>query len=118
VNAVCNFSPLSSSGTTSLQIAAYTIAGLSQPEWRGRSIVLNFAWLLPGMLALGAFTRKRRRIVLLGIAAMLLVSMTSLTGCAGGSPALADSPKGTSSVLVTATAGSQKASTVITLTVQ
>jgi uncharacterized repeat protein (TIGR03803 family) len=118
VNAVCNFGPLSSSGTTSLQIAAYTTASLSRPELRGRSIALNLAWLLPGMLALGAFTRKRRRIVLLGIAALLLVATTSLSGCSGGSPATADSPKGTSSVVVTATVGSQTASTLITLTVQ
>jgi uncharacterized repeat protein (TIGR03803 family) len=118
VNAVCNFGPLSSSGTTSLQIAAYTTASLSRPELRGRSIALNLAWLLPGMLALGAFTRKRRRIVLLGIAALLLVATTSLSGCSGGSPAMADSPKGTSSVVVTATVGSQTASTLITLTVQ
>jgi subtilase family serine protease len=91
----------------------------------GRSRTLFYALLLPGFLGLviSAGSRKRtlRRMRLLGFIAVLALSTFSMPACGGGSssgPSNPGTPAGTSTVTVTATAGSISHNAKITLTIQ
>lgn len=120
--AACSAGVLSTSGTSTLRITttgASTSASMAPPAGRHGSGIM-VAMALPGLLAIaGLFTTQKRwrRMFLL---ALLLSAGITLTACGGGSAKTTsnETPAGTSTVTVTATAGSQTASTKITLVVQ
>jgi hypothetical protein len=93
----------------------------------GRSRTLFYAWMLPGFLGLvlAAGNRKSRRALrLLSFIAVLSLAASWMPACGGGGGGSSiqsnpGTPVGTSTVTVTATAGSLTAPpTIITLSVQ
>jgi subtilase family serine protease len=90
----------------------------------GRSRTLFYALLLPGLLGLvvSAGSRKQtlRGLRLLSLIAILALSTLWMPACGGGSstPSNPGTPAGTSTVTVTATAGSFSHKANITLTIQ
>jgi hypothetical protein len=124
MNAACSFAPASvtvsgaAAATTTLTVsteAAPTVASVREGDSSRSLTVLACGLSLLGLLALVPVGRARRRLLCLGFA--LIVSMTSLTGCGGGS----NEPKtaaGTYSFNVVATSGSATSTATYKLTVQ
>jgi MYXO-CTERM domain-containing protein len=122
----CTFSPLSSTGTSTLQI---TTAGASTSENLFHPAGSNgppetYALAIPGLLALvGLFGSRRRHSQwrkLLMLMVLLSAGMT-VTACSGGKSGNSNvtaTPAGASSVSVMAVDGSQSATVNLTLTVQ
>ena len=121
--ATCTFAAASASSET-LTIATTGPSASLDKIHSGRSRGLFYALMLPGILglALSAGNRKSRRAVrVLSFVACLSLATLLMPGCGGGSTAQSNpgTPVGSSSVTVTATAGSLTAPpTVITLSVQ
>ena len=121
--ATCSFAPASvtvsgTAATTTLTVstAATTMASAREGESPSRMLtVLACGLPLLGLLTLLPVARGRRLLLCLGFA--LFVSMTSMTGCGGGS----SQPKtaaGTYSFNVVATSGSATSTAAYKLTVQ
>jgi len=132
----CSFSPTqvsvaaSAPATSSLIIQTATPTGSyarEKHEEPGRRGVGEFALalLLPFGSAL-AFGRRRRfsSLRMLGVVAVLLLSVGAIEGCSGygsagyGMSGTAGTPAGTTNVTINATSGSITQSTVVALTVQ
>jgi hypothetical protein len=124
MNATCSFAPASvtisgaAAATTTLTVstAATTMASARDGESPSRMLaVLACGLPLLGLLTLLPVARGRRLLLCLGFA--LFVSMTSMTGCGGGS----SQPKtaaGTYSFNVVATSGSATSTAAYKMTVQ
>jgi hypothetical protein len=121
--ATCTFPTAATGGTLTITTTAPSAKMDKSPLGRNRT--LFYALLLPGFLGLviSAGSRKRtlRRMRLLGFIAVLALSTFSMPACGGGSssgPSNPGTPAGTSTVTVTATAGSISHNAKITLTIQ
>ncbi len=124
--AACTFGALSgtgSVGTATMQVTTTAPATASAARTKG-GLPITYALAMPGLLALGAlFRARRRKNGLWGNAlmlAMLFFVGLTLSACGGSSTPAGNegTPAGTSTVTVTATAGTQSATGTVTLTVQ
>jgi hypothetical protein len=122
--ATCTFTAVSATSET-LTIATTGPSASLDRIHSGRSRSLFYALLLPGFLGLvlAAGNRKSRRVLRgLGIVALLSFVALSMPACGGGggsSQGNPGTPVGSSTVTITATAGSLTAPpTIITLSVQ
>jgi hypothetical protein len=122
--ATCSFAPASvtisgtAAATTTLTVstAATTMASAREGESSSRTLaVLACGLPLLGLLTLLPMARGRRLLLCLGFA--LFVSMTSMTGCGGGSSEPMTAP-GSYSFNVVATSGSATSTAAYKLTVQ
>jgi hypothetical protein len=128
VNAACSFSPASvavsgtTAATTTLTVstAAATMASVREGEPSGAMTVLACGLPLLGLLTLLPVARKRRLLLCLGF--VVFVSVTSLTGCGGGSKSAQSSgtsaAPGSYTFNVVATSGSASSTASYKLTVQ
>jgi subtilase family serine protease len=122
--ATCTFPTAATGGTLTITTTAPSARLDKSPL--GRSRRLFYALLLPGFLGLvvsaGSRKRTRRSMPLLSLIAILALSTLWMPACGGGSSSGGTSnpgtPAGTSSVTVTATAGSLTHSAPVTLTIQ
>ena len=123
-NATCSFAPASvtisgtAAATTTLTVStsATTMASAREDESSSRTLaVLACGLPLLGLLTLLPMARSRRLLLCLGFA--LFVSMTSMTGCGGGS-SQPETAAGTYSFNVVATSGSATSTAAYKLTVQ
>jgi hypothetical protein len=122
--ATCTFPTAATGGTLTITTTAPSARMDKNPL--GRSRRLFYALLLPGFLGLvvSAGSRKRtlRGLRLLSLIAVLALSTLWMPACGGGSSSGGTSnpgtPAGTSSVTVTAAAGSLTHSVPVTLTIQ
>jgi subtilase family serine protease len=124
--ASCTFAAASATSET-LTIATTGPSASLDKIHSGRSRTLFYAWMLPGFLGLvlAAGNRKSRRALrLLSFIAVLSLAASWMPACGGGGGGSSiqsnpGTPVGTSTVTVTATAGSLTAPpTIITLSVQ
>ncbi len=122
--ATCTFAAASATTETLTIATTAPSAGLDRTPL-GRRRTLFYALLLPGFLglAVSAGNRKRtwRGLRLLSLIAVLALFTLSMPACGGGSssgPSNPGTPAGTSTVTVTAAAGSLSHPVQITLTVQ
>ena len=122
--ATCSFAPASvtisgtAAATTTLTVStsATTMASAREDESSSRTLaVLACGLPLLGLLTLLPMARSRRLLLCLGFA--LFVSMTSMTGCGGGS-SQPETAAGTYSFNVVATSGSATSTAAYKLTVQ
>jgi hypothetical protein len=107
--------------TTALTVstAATTMAGVREDESSHALMVLACGLPLLGLLTLLPVARGRRLLLCLGF--VLLVSVTSLTGCGGGQSAQSSGMQtapGSYTFNVVATSGSTTSTAKYTLTVQ
>lgn len=123
-NATCMAGASVSSGSTTLVISGFSSGSAQNTGLRTRPGGL-LAILFPGLLGLmGLARRKKHRSWSLLSLMLLLVLAWSLTACGGNSTVGSSgapsgiAPSGTSTVTVTATAGSQTASAQFQLTIQ
>jgi len=120
--AACTFPTAATGGTLTITTMAPSARMDKSPL--GRSRTLFYALLLPGLLGLvvSAGSRKKtpRGLRLLSVIALLALSTLWMPACGGGSstPSNPGTPAGTSTVTVTATAGSFSHKANITLTIQ
>jgi hypothetical protein len=120
--AACTFPTAATGGT--LTITTMPPSARIDKSPLGRSRRLFYALLLPGFLGLvvpaGGRKRTLRRLRLLSLIAVLALSTFWMPACGGGSsqPSNPGTPAGTSSVTVTATAGSLSHSVPVTLIIQ
>jgi subtilase family serine protease len=121
--AACTFPTAATGGTLTITTTAPSARMDKSPL--GPSKGLFYALLLPGFLGLivsaGSHKRTRRSIRLLSFIAVLALSTFSMPACGGGSssgPSNPGTPAGTSTVTLTATAGSISHNAKITLTIQ
>ncbi len=120
--AACTFPTAATGGTLTITTMAPSARMDKSPLRRSRR--LFYALLLPGFLGLvvSAGSRKRtlRGLRLLSLIAVLALSTLWMPACGGGSstPSNPGTPAGTSTVTVTATAGSLSHSVPVTLTIQ
>lgn len=123
VGAKCSFGAVSSSATSTLQIttAGSSSASLTPPAHPDLARTF-YALALPGLLGLGGlFSRRKRlgRVKVLLLALFLLSAAGTLTGCSNNQPAPTNpTPSGSSTVIVSATNGTQTAVVQLTLVVQ
>jgi uncharacterized repeat protein (TIGR03803 family) len=124
--AACSFGALSSSGTSALQVTTTgsSSASLVQPA-NGMGTRLMYALTLPGFFAAaGLFGRRKgyprwRKMLMLAVLFCMGGLMTACSGGSGTSAPLNNAtPSGTSTVIVTATDGSQSAALNLTIVVQ
>jgi subtilase family serine protease len=122
--ATCTFTAVSATSET-LTIGTKAPSARLDRGPLGHGSGLFYALLLPGFLGLVVSTgnrkRKLRGVRLLGLIAVLAVSTLWMPGCGGSSsttPSDPGTPMGSSTVTVTATAGSLSHTVPITLTVQ
>ena len=122
--ATCTFTSASATSET-LTIATMAPSARLDKGRIGRSSGIFYALLLPGLLGLvvSAGNRKRtlRGVRLLGMIAVLALSTLWMPACGGGSSSTQSNPgtpTGSSTVTVTAAAGSLSHPVQITLTVQ
>jgi hypothetical protein len=117
--------------TTTARGVAQINAPLSTPNNRTRPLWLFMLTLLLTLMTALTFVfancakfgrRTARRLIPLSVLALLLISISCITGCSGGGfPKVASNngtPAGTFTVTVTGTSGSDVHSTTVTLTVQ
>jgi len=124
-NSSCSFGSLSSTGNSVLTISTSSTTTTSQSRlpFNDARTGITFAWAFPGMVALaGVFVFRRRNAVWRGLM-VLIVGLSigaMLTGCGGGNSSQTSqvAPAGTSTVTVSATAGSQTADVIVTLVIQ
>jgi uncharacterized protein (DUF2141 family) len=124
MNASCSFAPASVtvSGTTAatttmtLSTAATAMAALRDGETSRALTVLACGLPLLGLLTLLPVARGRRLLLCLGF--VLFVSVTSLTGCSGGSSGGNKTTPGNYTFNVVATSGSTSSTASYKLTVQ
>jgi subtilase family serine protease len=120
--ATCTFPTAATGGTLTITTTAPSAKMDKGPL--GRSRTLFYALLLPGFLRLvvsaGSRKQTRRGLRLLSFIALLALSALWMPACGGGSstPSNPGTPAGTSTVTVTATAGSFSHKANITLTIQ
>lgn len=120
--ASCSFGSLSGigeSGTAAMQISTQVPmnASLQSPGPNGR-VKLLCAWVFPGLLALAGFSRKRKR-VLSALRILCVISLIAASGVLSGCGIQVNgTPPGTYSVTVSATAGTQSATTTVLLNVK
>jgi len=122
--ATCTFPTAATGGTLTITTTAPSAKMDKNPS--GRSRGLFYALLLPGFLGLvispGSRKETLRGLRLLSFIALLALSTLWMPACGGGSSGGGTSnpgtPAGTSSVTVTATAGSISHNAKITLTIQ
>jgi subtilase family serine protease len=120
--ATCTFPTAATGGTLTITTTAPSAKMDKDPL--GRSRTLFYALLLPGFLGLvvSAGSRKQtlRGLRLLSFITLLALSTLWMPACGGGSstPSNPGTPAGTSTVTVTATAGSFSHKANITLTIQ
>ena len=123
--ATCTFTAVSAISET-MTIATTAPSARLDKTPLGRSRGLFYALLLPGIFGLvlskGNRKRTRRGVRLLSFIALLALSTMWMPACGGGSssaPSNPGTPAGTSTVTVTATAGTLPPKTVpVTLTIQ
>jgi subtilase family serine protease len=120
--AACTFATAATGGTLTITTMAPSAKMDKSPLGRNRT--LFYALLLPGFLGLvvsaGSRKRKLHELRLLSLIAVLALSTLWMPACGGGSstPSNPGTPAGTSTVTVTATAGSLSHKANITLTIQ
>jgi hypothetical protein len=120
--ATCTFPTAATGGT--LTITTTPPSARLDKSPLGRSRRLFYALLLPGFLGLvvsaGGRKRTLRGLRLLSLIAVLALSILWMPACGGGSstPSNPGTPAGTSTITVTATAGSLSRKANITLTIQ
>jgi subtilase family serine protease len=120
--AACTFPNAATGGT--LTITTTPPSARLDKSPLGRSRRLFYALLLPGFLGLvvsaGGRKRTLRGLRLLSLIAVLALSILWMPACGGGSstPSNPGTPAGTSTITVTATAGSLSRKANITLTIQ
>jgi uncharacterized repeat protein (TIGR03803 family) len=124
--AACSFGALSSSSTSALQITTTGggSASLVQPA-NGMGTRLMYALTLPGLFAVaGLFGRRKgylrwHKMLMLAVLFCMGGLMTACSGGSGSSVIVNNAtPSGTSTVIVTATDGSQSAALNLTIVVQ
>ena len=121
--ATCTFPTAATGGTLTITTTAPSARLNKTPSGRIREIF--YALLLPGFLGLVVATGNRKRtwhgLRLLSLIAVLALFTLSMPACGGGgssTPSNPGTPAGTSTVTVTAAAGSLSHPVQITLTVQ
>ena len=121
--ATCTFPTAATGGTLTITTTAPSARLNKTPSGRSREIF--YALLLPGFLGLVVATGNRKRtwrgLRLLSLIAVLALFTLSMPACGGGgssTPSNPGTPAGTSTVTVTAAAGSLSHPVQITLTVQ
>jgi subtilase family serine protease len=123
--ATCTFATASATSET-LTIATTAASSKLDKSPFGRGRGLFYALLLPGLLGLAVSTRSRKQTLrgarLLGLLAVIALSTLWMPACGGGGGSSTQSnpgtPAGTSTVTVTATAGTLVHTAAVTLTIQ